>query len=89
MPTIAALRRCRMLVDTVAVYGKDLGGVDGFDQDEGCCDGDYGCEVSLGLLASQGDALKALELADGLLDTGAPAIEGFREEAGLVLLVRC
>jgi hypothetical protein len=65
----------------------DLGGVDGFDQDGCSGEGDDGCEVSLGLFATQGDTLEALELADGLLDAGAPAIEGFREEAWLVLLV--
>lgn len=30
----------------------DLGGVDGFDQDEACCQGDEGGEVPLGLLAA-------------------------------------
>ena len=29
-----------------------LGGVDGFDQDEGSGEGDDGCEVSLGLFAT-------------------------------------
>lgn len=31
---------------------NELGGVDGFDQDEACCEGDDGCEVSLRLLAA-------------------------------------
>lgn len=61
--------------------------MDGFDQDERCREGDDGCEVSLGLFAAQGDPLEALELSDGLLDAGPPAIEGVGEEAGFVLLV--
>lgn len=39
------------------------------------------------LLAAQSDALEALELADGLLDSGTASIEGLGEEHGLVLRV--
>ena len=42
-----------------------LRGVDGFDQDECCSDGDRGAEVLFDSLAAQGDALEAFELADG------------------------
>ena len=65
-----------------------LGPVDGFGQDEACDERDEGSEVSLRLLAAQGDALEALELADGLLDTGTPPVERSGEEGGPVLLVR-
>ena len=44
--------------------------MDGFDQDEACCECDNGCEISLRLLASWGDAFEAFELADGLFDAG-------------------
>ena len=47
-----------------------LGGVDGFDQDERAGEGNEGSEVLGGLLAAQGDAFEAFELADGLFDAG-------------------
>ncbi len=59
-----------------------LGRVDGFDEDEHESKRDEGAVVLGCLLAAQGDALEALELADGLLDPGAAAIESFREEGG-------
>ena len=34
------------------LHERSLGGVDGFDQDEACCECDNGCEISLRLLAS-------------------------------------
>ncbi len=37
------------------------------------------------LLAAEGDAFEALELAHGLLDAGAAPVEGAREEGGRVL----
>ena len=58
--------------------------MDELDQDEADCESDEGHEVGLGLFASQGDAFEPLELADGLLDTGASAIEGAREVLGRV-----
>ena len=47
-----------------------LGRVDGFDQDEaeGEGEGDEGTVIARSLLATKGDALEALEFADGLLD---------------------
>ena len=67
-----------------------LGRVDELDQDESDCESDERREVGLGLLATQGDALEPLELADGLLDPGATAVEragealGGRDGVGLV-----
>src|SRR5437868_6158481 len=68
-----------------------LGRVDGFDQDEGARKRDEGCEVLCGLLAAQGDALEALDLADALLGAGASFVEDFGKEGGLgggILAVR-
>jgi hypothetical protein len=45
-----------------------LGRVDGFDQDEAEGEGDEGTVIARSLLATKGDALEALEFADGLLD---------------------
>lgn len=59
--------------------------MDGFDQAEASGEGDEGEEVRLRLLAAQGDALEALELADGLLDAGAAPVERLGEEARPVL----
>jgi len=61
-----------------------LGRVDGFDQDEAAGEGDEGCVVLGGLLAAKRDALEALQLADGLLDSGAASVERLREEGGPV-----
>ncbi len=53
-----------------------------------------GQEIPCGLLAAPGDAFKTLdalgrpfraEFADGLLDTSASLVKGFREEGGLGL----
>ena len=64
-----------------------LGRVDGFDQDEAAGEGDQGC-VALGrFVASEGDALESFELADRLLDAGAPFVERAWEEARSVLRV--
>lgn len=57
-----------------------LGGVDGFDQDEGRRECDEGSEVSFGFLAAQCDALEAFELSDGLLDPGSASIERLGED---------
>jgi hypothetical protein len=60
-----------------------LGRVDGFDQDEGAGERDEGSEVLRGLLAAQGDAFEALDLADTLLDTGAPLVKNPGKECRL------
>ena len=68
-----------------------LGGVDGFNQDEGAGEGDEGVEVVCSLLAAQGNPFEAFDLADGLLDTGASFIEDAGKECrfcGSVLAVR-
>ena len=57
--------------------------MDGFDQDKGAGERDEGGEVLRGLLAAQGDAFEALDLADGLLDAGARLVEGAGKEFGL------
>ena len=62
--------------------------MDEFDQDDACRQMDEGQEIPCGLLAAQGDAFKALKFADGLLDTGASLVKGFREEGGLGLGIR-
>lgn len=67
---------------------KLLGGVDEFDQAQSCGESDDGSEVSCGLLASEGDALEALQPTDALLDAGPGLVKGASEEGRLVLLVR-
>ncbi len=57
-----------------------LGRVDGFDDDEAQSECDEGSEVLARFLATERNALEALELADELFDTGAGAIERFWEE---------
>ncbi len=64
-----------------------LGGVDGFDQDEAGGERDDGGEVPLCFLAAQGDALEALELADGLLDASATPVKRLGEETRFRFLV--
>jgi hypothetical protein len=56
--------------------------VDGFDDDEAKSECDEGCKVLVRFLATERNALEALELADQLLDTGAGSIECLREKAG-------
>jgi len=68
-----------------------LGGVDGFDQDKGTGERDEGSEVLRRLLAAQGDALEALDLADALLGASAPLVEDLGKESrlrGSILAVR-
>src|SRR4051794_3581095 len=62
-----------------------LGRVDGFDDDEAKSECDEGCKVLVRFLATERNALEALELADQLLDTGAGSIECLREERWPVL----
>jgi hypothetical protein len=45
--------------------------VDGFHQDKGAGERDKGGEVLCRLLAAQGDAFEALDLADALFGAGA------------------
>ena len=68
-----------------------LGGVDGFDQDKGTGERDEGSKVLCRLLAAQGDALEALDLADALLGPSAPLVEDLGKESrlgGSILAVR-
>src|SRR4051812_11467929 len=65
-----------------------LGRVDGFDDDEAQSECDEGSEVPVRFLATERNALEALELAHKLLDAGAGAIERLREE-GRPVLGRC
>jgi Domain of unknown function (DUF4202) len=64
---------------------ESLGRVDGFDDDEAQSECDEGCKVLVRFLATERNALEALELADQLLDTGAGSIECLREEGWSVL----
>src|SRR3954452_5781503 len=57
-----------------------LGGVDGFDDDEAQSECDEGSEGPVRFLATERNALEALELADEVFDAGAGAIERLREE---------
>ena len=58
--------------------------MDGFDQDHAEGERDEGTVIARSLLATKGDALEALEFADGLLDARPRFIEDFREESGSV-----
>ena len=58
--------------------------MDGFDQDEAEGERDEGTVIARSLLATKGDALEALEFADGLLDARPRFVEDFREESGSV-----
>ena len=65
-----------------------LGRVDGFGEDEHEAESDEGSVVPGGFLATESNALEALELSDALLDAGASAVELFRKESGSVLGIR-
>ena len=80
---IAALRAKKVRAPSVATVSmvRSLGRVDGFDDDEAQSECDEGSEVLVGFLATERNALEALELADELLDAGAGAIERLREES--------
>ena len=58
-----------------------LGPVDGFDQDQAAGEGDEGGVVRRRFLATERDALEALELAYKLLDPGAGPIKCLRKES--------
>src|SRR5215210_5120581 len=58
-----------------------LGRVDGFDDDEAQSECDEGSEVLVRFLATERNALEALELADELFDAGAGAIERLWKES--------
>jgi hypothetical protein len=62
--------------------------VDGFNEDHGQSESDDRGVILRGFLASECDTLEALELADGLLDAGTPAVEGFWEEGGSIFVGR-
>jgi hypothetical protein len=51
--------------------------VDGFDQEEACCECDNGREVSRRLLASSGNAFEVFDLADGLFEAGLSMVRSF------------
>src|SRR3954447_10366983 len=63
----------------------ELGRVDGFEDDEAKSECDEGCKVLVRFLATERNALEALELADEVFDTGAGSIECLREERWPVL----
>src|SRR3954464_8455611 len=70
---------------TVPETCRVLGRVDGFDDDEAKSECDEGCKVLVRFLATERNALEALELADEVFDTGAGSIECLREERWPVL----
>src|SRR3954470_4964231 len=74
---------CGVMRDEFRLF--TLGRVDGFEDDEAKSECDEGCKVLVRFLATECNALEALELADQLLDTGAGAIECLREERWPVL----
>jgi hypothetical protein len=59
--------------------------VDGFDQDEDASESDECAIAVLSLVAAHGNSLKAFQLADGLLDSGAGLVEQSWKETGPVL----
>src|SRR5215208_4864199 len=80
-----ALRLTRLCRSTTTCA---LGRVDGFDEDEPKSQGDEGA-VALGrLLTPERHTFEALELANGLLNASASAVERFREERGRAFGVR-
>lgn len=75
--TISWFRKGRASIEWICDFG--LGPVDGFNQDEAAGERDERRIVLCGFLASQGDALETLELADGLLDPGSSLVEDLGE----------
>src|SRR4051812_4390891 len=76
-PSLHALHNTPMKLLFVRVA---LGRVDGFDDDEAQSECDEGSEVPVRFLATERNALEALELAHKLLDTGTSPVERLREE---------
>ena len=78
-----------MSADTTAksVQPTILGRVDGFDQDEAASKCDEGCEILLGLLAAERDALEAFEFAHGDFDARSGFVEDVWEVLGPLLCV--
>src|SRR3954454_14342576 len=72
-------------VENSATNSGTLGRVDGFDDDEAQSECDEGSEVPVRFLATERNALEALELADEVFDAGAGSIERLREEGRPVL----
>jgi len=64
---------------------RDLGRVDGFDQDEAESKRDERAVILRRLLASKCDTLEAFELADRLFDACPCLVECFRKEGGHIL----
>ena len=62
-----------------------LGPVDGFNQDEGAGKGDECAVAVLGFVTTHGNPLVALQLADGLLNSGTRLVEQSGKELRLVL----
>jgi hypothetical protein len=62
-----------------------LGPVDGFDQDESASESDGSAIAVLSFVASHGNSLEALQLADRPFDPGAGLVEQSGEESGPVL----
>ena len=84
-----AVRTSKLLSDgRRQIDAFHLGRVDGFGEDEHEAESDEGSVVPGGFLATESNALEALELSDALLDAGASAVERFREESWPVLGVR-
>src|SRR3954453_13562412 len=73
---------------TAKLSAARAGPVDEFGEDEHKAESDEGSVVPGGFLATQSNALEALELSDALLDAGASAVERFRKESGSVLGIR-
>src|SRR4051794_6297947 len=85
--SMGSLTMAAHLVGTGAWIGGlvPLGRFVGFEDDEAKSECDEGCKVLVRFLATERNALEALELADEVFDTGAGSIECLREERWPVL----
>ena len=61
--------------EQIRVLDRDLGPVDGFDQDESASESDESTVTVCSFLAAHGDPLEAFQLADRLFDPGAGLVE--------------
>jgi len=61
--------------------------VDGFDQDKTTSKANHSVVALVGILATHGDTLKALQLAHGLLDPGSSFVKQLQKKAGAVFRV--